>query len=71
MGHQRRHRDQRTVPGREFLLSAPHFTKEDVIIELCKLGSKFPEGIPARSLLDCHHMRPFLTAVMFDQIPQP
>lgn len=57
--HQRHHRDKGTVPQRELVLTAPHLTKQHIIVQFCELRGKLAQGIAACSLLDSHMYRSF------------
>ena len=54
LGHEGHHGDQGAVPKGEFVLTAPHLSKQYIVIQLGKLGGKLTQSVPACGLLYCH-----------------
>lgn len=52
--HQGHNGDQGPVPQGKLLFPAPNLSEQYIIIQLCKLGRKLPQGISARCLFHCH-----------------
>ena len=62
-GHQRGHGDQAAVAGRELVFPRPDLSKQDIIVQLRKFGSKFAHGIPARRYFV--HKNPSFPSTLF------
>lgn len=55
--HQRHHRDKGTVPQRELVLTAPHLTKQHIIVQFCELRRKGDVGGKQTALGVCQRIQ--------------